>query len=128
MDNAERDQEIALKYSKGRPATKLAQEYGLSVPQIRRITKAADVVAGPKEKLMEEDKVLDPTHLKLGNRLYAYRFSKMNDVHIACDFLGWSVKKLRGIEKGQSSLTLFDLKSVAKYMQITLGELMKNME
>ncbi len=127
METTERDQEIALKYAKGRPATKLAVEFGLSVPTIRRILKQMNAVAGPRERLIEEDKVVCPIHKKLGSRIYAYRFKKTQDVHMTSGLLGWSVKKLRNIEQGKTSPTLQDLQGLAKYMNISLSEIMKDL-
>lgn len=126
MDNTERDQGIAQKYSKGRPASRLSIEFGLSVPHVRRILKEQGAVAGKREGRMEEDKIINPLHAKLGMRLYNFRFNKMNDVSMASDLLGWSVRKLRGIEQGKTLLTLTDIEAVAGYMQLSIGELMKD--
>lgn len=131
MDNSARDLEIAALYAGGPgtaaiPASKLAQKFGLSVPQIRRIV--AEVVKCPSApKPTSEEKVLSSYHIKLGNRLYAYRFALPNDSTQASNELGWSVKKLRSIEQGRSEITVSDLKAMAEYMRTTISILTENL-
>lgn len=133
MDNAERDSAIASDYAggpvtAGLSASKLASKYGLSVPQIRRILSSKEAKRHPNApKPTAEDKVIDEAHQKLGNRLYAYRFKIMNDTGQAAELLGWSVKKLRGIEQGISEITLADLQDMAEYMKTSISELTRNL-
>lgn len=127
MDNTERDQQIALRYSEGRPASRLATDFKLSIPHIRRIIAEQGAVKGARAKLTDDEKVIDPRYLKMGNRIYAYRFGKLQDVHQVADILGWSVKKLRSIEQGRTAITMLDLFDLAKYMNITLSELTKDL-
>lgn len=133
MDNTARDQEIAKLYAggpvtAGLTAPKLAVKFGLSVPQIRRILAIQDAKRHPDApKPTAEDRVIDPAHLKLGNRLYAYRFQILNDPGQAAEALGWSVKKLRGIEQGFSEISLSDLQDMAEYMKTSISELTRNL-
>ncbi len=133
MDNSARDQEIATLYAggpdkPGLPATKLANKFGLSIPQVRRILSNLDAKRSPDApKPTAEDKVVDPMHLKLGNRLYAYRFQLLNDTSQAAEAMGWSVKKLRGVEQGVSEISLNDLQDMAEYMKSSISELTRNL-
>ncbi len=133
MDNTARDQEIATLYAgglnvPGLPAAKLATKFGLSVPQIRRILAEKDAKRSPDApKPTAADKVIDPIHLKLGNRLYAYRFQLLNDTSQAAEAMGWSVKKLRGVEQGVSEISLNDLQDMAEYMKTSISELTRNL-
>lgn len=109
-------------------ASKLAMKFGLSIPQIRRILASQKAVKNPDApKPSAEDKVIDEHHRKLGNRLYAYRFQALNDAVQASDALGWSAKKLRGIEQGHSEITLSDLQDMAEYMKTSISELTRNL-
>jgi hypothetical protein len=133
MDNADRDQEIAKLYAggpgvAGLPAPKLATKFGISIPQVRRILASLKVEKHPEApKPTVEDKVIDPAHLKLGNRLYAYRFNLLNDTTQAAEALGWSIRKLRGIEQGFSEISLSDLQDMAEYMKTSVSELTRNL-
>jgi hypothetical protein len=133
MDNSARDQEIAKLYAggpttAGLSAPKIATKFGLSVPQIRRILSDQDAKRSPDApKPSTEDRVIDPIHLKLGNRLYAHRFQALNDTSQAAEAMGWSVKKLRGIEQGMSEISLSDLQDMAEYMKTSISELTRNL-
>lgn len=133
MDNAERDLEIVKMYAgsatqPSMPASKLSTKFGLSIPTVRRILaehKAVKDKDAPKPT--PDDKVIDPLHRKLGNKLYHYRFKLLRDPAQAADALGWSVKKLRGIEQGTSEITLCDLQDMAEYMQTSISEMTGNL-
>jgi hypothetical protein len=110
------------------PASKIATKLGLSVPQIRRILAVQKVTRHPDApKPTMEDRVICPSHLKLGNRLYAFRFQLLNDTSQAGEALGWSVKKLRSIEQGVSEITFSDLQDMAEYMNTSISELTRNL-
>ena len=133
MDNAERDKAIASDFAggpgvAGLSASKIGKKHGLSVPQVRRILASQQAKRHPDApKPTAEDRVIDESHQKLGNRLYAYRFKILNDTGQAAESLGWSVKKLRGIEQGVSEITLADLQDMAEYMQTSISELTRNL-
>lgn len=112
----------------GLSAAKLSSKFGISVPQVRRILASLDVKKNPDApKPSEDEKVVSDGHRILGNRLYGYRFGILNDATQAADALGWSVKKLRGVEKGHSELTLSDLQDMSEYMKISMSELTRNL-
>ncbi len=123
MDSAERDSLIAEDYAKGTlSAQKLAINYNLSVPTIRRIIAAKGLKKGTP--LMGEVgfKILDETHRVLGMKLYFHRtIKKFQDTVKAGDELGWSSKKLRNIEQGYSLLTILDLQAMANYLNTSLS-------
>lgn len=133
MDNAERDQEIARLFGggpgvPGLSASKLGTKFGLSIPQVRRILASQSAKKHPEApKPSAEDKVIDESHRKLGNRLYAYRFVLLNDTTQAGEALGWSTKKLRSIEQGHSEITLADLQDMAEYMKTSISELTREL-
>lgn len=128
MDNQERDSEIALGYLQNASAPQLARKHKLSIPQIRRILKEQKVCRGGVIVQSETSKAIDPTHIRLGLRLYNYRFRKCVDVSIAAQLIGWSARKLRSIEQGKTVVTVIDLQEMATYMQTTPSELMKGLE
>lgn len=133
MDNSARDQEIAKLYAggPGQPAfaaPKLATKFGLSVPQIRRILADQKAKRDPDApKPSGDDKIVDPAHRIIGHRLYSFRFQKLNDASQAAEAMGWSVKKLRGIEQGHSEVSLCDLQDMAEYMKTSISELTRNL-
>lgn len=126
LDNDERDDEIVAAYQKGETASKIARDMKLSISRVRAILSSRNAVKGPAMPKSQLDKVVDPAHQRIGNRLYAYRFRKMHDVQRGAEFLGWSVKKLRGVELGSSVLNLQELQDISKYMDISLSDLMKD--
>lgn len=133
MNHAERDQEIGKLFAggpgvSGLPASKLATKFGISVPQVRRILAGQEAKRHPEApKPTTEDKVIDDAHRKIGNRLYGFRFQRLDDTGRASEVLGWSVRKLRSIEQGHSEITLSDLQDIAEYMNLSLSELTGNL-
>lgn len=133
MDNTARDLDIAKLYAgttseAGWSAAKLASKFGLSVPQIRRILAEQETKRNPlAPKPTADQKMVDAIHRTVGNRLYAYRFAKLNDTTQAADALGWSAKKLRSIEQGLSEISLSDLQDMAEYMKISISDLTRNL-
>lgn len=125
--NEERDAQIVAAYEGGLSAPQVARKFRLSVSYTRAILAKCNAAKGPAMPRPQSEKIIDPAHQRLGARLYGFRFRKTNDTQQAADFLGWSVKKLRGVEKGHSVLTLQELQDVASYMEISLSELMKDL-
>ncbi len=127
MTSAERDAQIAEDY-KSLSASKVAAKWGLSLPHVNRIVKAAGVVKGHSVSMNAEDKIIDDTHRILGQRLYYHRNTVkcQHTVLAAQNIGGWSVKKLRNIEQGLTVLTLPDLKAIAAYMGLPLTKLLEN--
>lgn len=128
MDNPTRDAEIALGYLQGKSAARLGRDFKLSVPQIRRILAAQKVTRGEPISESENQRIVDTMHAKIGQRLYAYRWKRELEPGIVADLMGWSVKKLRSVEKGHSVLTLIDLAEVAQYMGTQMSDLTKGLE
>ena len=127
MDNQERDAEIALGYLQGATAAKLGRKYKLSVPQIRKILAEQKVTRKDVIVEAETSKAIDPMHVRLGLRIYNYRFKKGVATSIAAQLIGWSARKLRSIEQGQTVVSLMDLMEVARFMQTTPPELMRGL-
>ncbi len=121
---AERDALIAEEYAT-LSAPKLAAKYRLSIPQIRRIV----AEAGPTTKKIQlgtEGKVIDENHRIIGMKLYFHRVTiKLQGTEDGSKSLEWSMKKMRNIEQGFTSLTLDDLLTIAKYLGISLPTLVE---
>lgn len=126
-DNEERDAKIVAAYEGGLSASRVAREFRLSISYTRAILAKCKAVKGPAMPRPQSERIIDQAHQKFGARLYGYRFRKTNDAQQTADLLGWSVKKLRGVEKGVSILTLEELQDVAAYMELSLSELMKDL-
>lgn len=128
MDNTQRDQEIAVQFLGGTSVPKLAQDHSLSVPSINRILEAQKVDRSQRQKLVVEDRLIDQTHERVGQRLYHYRaFSAFEDRSVASKTLGWSPKKVAMVEQGHTALTLHDLKAIAAYLNQSLSQLLEDL-
>lgn len=126
MTSAERDAQIAEDY-KSLSASRVAAKYNLSIPQVRRIAKAAGIEKGPATLVLLESKVIDEDHRVLGLKLYFFRQKAGQDTLAGAEALGgWSIRKLRSIEQGLTVLNLMDLKAIANYMGIPLTKLIEN--
>lgn len=128
MDNTTRDDEIVLGYLQGSSAAKLGRIHKLSVPTIRKILQDRKVTRKECITSSETSKVIDPLHIKVGQRLYHARFKRNVERLVAADLLGWSAKKLNNVEKGHAVLTLIDLAEISKYMETTISELTRGLE
>lgn len=128
MEANERDEQIALEYLRGDPASTIHRRHGLSISHVRKILRKQKAVRGDVITQSETEKVVDPAHQKLGLILYHYRFKKGLDCGLAADLMGWTSKKLRNVENGHSVLTLFDLTDMANYLEVSLGDLIKRIE
>ena len=133
MDTLERDKRIAQDYLKGSITTDLALDYRLSIARIFQILReqgATGKDSPERAKVIPEGpKYFSPIHVKLGHRLFTFRahtlFQERSDAAID---LGWSVKKLALVEKGETQLTLTELIQVAQYMRVSLSSLMSDLE
>jgi hypothetical protein len=133
MDTLERDKQIALDYLNGSITSDLALDYRLSIARIFQILReqgATGKDSPERAKLIPEGpKYFSPIHIKLGHRLFTYRAHTLfQERSSAAVDLGWSVKKLALVEKGETQLTLTEMIQVAQYMQVSLSSLMKDLE
>ncbi len=128
MDNTQRDQQIAAQYLDGDTIPKIAQDHQLSVPSINRILETLKVDKTKRKKKIVEDRLIDMTHERVGQRLYHHRsFIKFEDRSLAAKSLEWSPKKVAMVEQGHTLLTLHDLKIVAAYLNQTLSQLLEDL-
>lgn len=133
MDTLERDKQIARDYLNGSITSDLALEYKLSIARIFQILRdqgATGKDAPERAKSIPEGpKYFSPIHVKLGHRLFTFRAHTLfQERSTAAIDLGWSVKKLALVEKGETQLTLTEMIQVAQYMQVSLSALMKDLE
>lgn len=134
MDAKERDKAIASMYlEENKSASELSIEFNLGIARIYQIlkdqgaTKRDDTVR-PRVKA-EGTRAISQAHVKIGLKLYSYRqFDTCKDRNTVNEELGWSLKKIALVEKGETQLTLTDLMQLAAYMDITPSELMRDLE
>ena len=127
-DSAERDKVLVEAFSAGVTPVELGERQGLSTRRVRQILVANNAEA-PKAILPKtlEDRIIDPAHQRIGVRLYGFRTRNSKDAQQTADILVWSVKKLRGIERGTTSIDLVDLQVISKFMNLSLCELLKDL-
>lgn len=69
---------------------------------------------------------LDENHRLLGLRLYTYRMTVKHQTTTQLhQQIGWSQKKIRNAEQGHLVFNLFDLATMAEYLETTPSELLK---
>lgn len=132
MDIEERNATIARLYLEGHSTPTISRETGVSLPLIFVILKELKITGpgGPERAKLSEDrnKSISPLHVKLGGRLYSYRqFDLCRDRNQAAALLGWTVKKLALVEKGDTQLTLTELAAMADFMKVNLATLLKDL-
>ncbi|NOD70158.1 hypothetical protein [Ruegeria sp. HKCCD7303] len=124
MKTTERDTYICQDYSDGKEISELARSYGISDRRVAQILRANEVQLRPRTT--EEKKPLSPLHVRLGMHLYNYRFNRGLEPYDAATEMGWSMLKVRKVEKGVTELELLELIDIAKYTQTTLDEILSS--
>lgn len=127
--NEDRNAEICARYEAGDSAEVLALDFGLSLAMVRVILRTGGVRRTDKNRVFksDEEKVLSPTHLKIGNKLAYFRAFEFGvDRRTTADKLGWSMQRVAAVEKGSHNLTLFDLQDLAAFMKISIEELIRD--
>ncbi len=113
MKTTERDTYICQDYSDGKEISELARSYGISDRRVAQILRANGVQLRPRSA--EEKKPLSPLHARIGMHLYNYRFDRGFEPYSASMEMGWSMLKLRKVEKGVTELELLDLVDIAAF-------------
>jgi hypothetical protein len=119
-----RDILIVEDYQGGKTAAEISRIHGVSVRRVYQVLEEQNVNKnrnnGARRKI---DTPLTKCHEKIGKRVYDFWFDQGLERVQAAGQLGWSVHKLRMVEKGQVNLNLFDLRDIATWMKISLGNL-----
>lgn len=128
MSTDERDRKIAEDY-KTATVPEIAKKYGLTIPHIHKILKDLGVekVGKKKQKRTVDERVISPTHRKLGSRFYFHRVGRLHDLDVTSERMNLSGKKIRTIELGVTDVTLSELMTMAEYMGVKLTDLLKDL-
>lgn len=118
-----RNEYVCQDYADGMEINELARTYGVSERRISQILVEHRVPRRPKNPV--DKKPVSAQHVRLGLYLYNFRFDRGTEPHEAANALGWSVIKLRKIEKGVTSVELLDLFDIAAYTETSYGELLE---
>ena len=111
MEINERDKLVCEAYLV-KPVSEVALEFGISESLVKQLVMKYKV----KRKVhVQTSKVgnLGPLYQKLGFLLYYTREKKTEDRVKFAERLGWSSKKLAGVEKGTYQVTLLDMQDIA---------------
>lgn len=130
MDNTQRDQDIASEFMSGVSIPSLVQKYVLSVATIHRVLAQQKVDRSKRVKSVEDSaiKVIDEAHVSIGGRLLQHRTKVWLDDRLeAADKMGITSKRVALLENGQSLLTLPDLIIIARYLNVPLSDLVKDL-
>lgn len=123
MNTNERDAFLCQDYQEGMEINELARSYGLSERRVSQILRANNIVRRPR--VAADKKPLSAEHARIGLHLHKYRFERNLDPHTAATELGWSVIKLRKVEKGTTEVELLDLLDIAAYTEVNIGKLLE---
>lgn len=121
MPNTNRDKYLCQDYRDGKDINELARSYGISERRVAQILRKQGVTL--RARSLTEKKPLSAEHARIGMHLYNYRFDRGIEPYEASLQIGWSMLKLRKVEKGVSELELLDLLDIAAYSGVELGEL-----
>lgn len=117
----DRDSRIIEAYIGGCTASELSRLFGLSEPRIRQIVSGIK-----KERRPATYRPISDVHKRLGLKVYDYRFDRNIKADLVAKKLGWSLSKLRQLEKGLVDPTLLDLQDITTFMNINIGDLLNN--
>lgn len=129
MNVKDRDALIATRYlEENKSAPDLALEFGLTVARIYQILTDKGIkrndATRPRTKT-EGTRAFSQVHVNIGLKLYQFRNFENSDTRdLAAVKLNWSIKKLALVEKGETQLTVNDLSQIAKYLDLTLSDLL----
>lgn len=123
MNTTHRDSYLCQDYLDGKEINELARSYGISERRVSQILYQNDITRRPRAA--SEKKPLSAEHARLGLHLYTHRFERGVEVYDAANELGWSVIKLRKVEKGTTEVELLDLLDIAAYTGVQIGELLE---
>lgn len=119
----DRDSFLCQDYGDGREIHELARSYGISERRVSQILKANEITRRPRAST--DKKPLSAEHARIGLHLHKHRFERNLDPHTAANELGWSVIKLRKVEKGTTEVELLDLLDIAAYTEVDVGKLLE---
>lgn len=123
MNTTDRDSCLCQDYLDGTEIHELARTYGISERRVSQILYGQGIARRPRAT--SEKKPLSAEHARLGLHLYSHRFDRGVEVYDAANELGWSVIKLRKVEKGTTDVELLDLLDIAAYTGVQIGELLE---
>jgi len=119
--HTDRDQYICDDYTTGKEVHELSRAYGISERRVGQILQANGITRRPRSLIAKAS--LSQVHTRVGLHLYTFRFNKGIGPHDAANDLGWTVIKLRKIEKGTTEVELLDLLDIAAYTETRLMEI-----
>lgn len=119
----QRDDYLCQDYVSGTEIHELSRSYGISERRVSQILREHGVPR--RARLGFEKKPLSAEHARIGLHLHKFRFSRHRDPHTAANELGWSVIKLRKVEKGTTDVELLDLLDIAAYTEISIEKLLE---
>lgn len=124
MNTAERDRCIREDYVQDRKEVQeLARAYGLTTRRIQQIIVAGNI---PLRKPRRGVPV-SSGHERIGRLLYNYRFDRgISNLDAARD-LGWSIIRLRNVERGLADITVTELIDISAYIGRSAAELCKEL-
>ena len=120
-----RNEYIREDHKDGKDIGQIAREHGLSTRRIQQILKEMGI-RNTRLKSSTEANPISKLHAKIGIRTYNHRYDKFISVSDAAKMIGWSVQKLRRVEKGFVDITLLDMKDLALYLGVDPTELWRN--
>lgn len=118
----DRDDLLVEDYESGRPVPEISRIHGVSVRRIYQILNQRGISRGRNTRYVE--KPLSRCHESIGRRIYDHYFITLDLTRKdAAKQLGWTIAKLKAVEKGYRNLDLFDLQDIAAWMKIHEGDL-----
>jgi hypothetical protein len=127
----ERNTGICAQYLGGDTAEGIALDFGLSVAAVRVIIREGKSLRGaaPRVRKTIEERVVTSTHARIGARLSHHRaFTRGIDRRMAADELHWSMQRVASVEQGTHNLTLLDLQDLARFINVSIEELLNDKE
>lgn len=122
---AERDRQMCEDYENDTTLTveSLAMRVGLSDRRVQQILsqRGGAIRRVPRSKR----NAISKPHARLGLHLAEYRHHWRHDVRQSADLIGWSMNKLRDVERGFIEVDLLDAQCIATYRKTPLGKLLE---
>ena len=121
MNMQSRNHGILQDYNEGMDVSQLSRSYGIGERRILQILESEGAKIRPRQP--GQATTISQRHVKIGLHLYEYRISEGLDPTEAAEKLGWSMIKMRKVEKGASTLELLDLIDISAYTKTPIEEL-----
>ena len=109
-----------------RSTTELARMYGMTERRVRQILEEQDVRINQKSRIKSDtSQPISKLHIRIGQRLYDYRFTEGFELEEVSLSLNMTKVRIRKIEKGEQELELMDLQNIARYLGMTVSQLIE---